>query len=66
MSGFRSRLLDKMIRIYGFEHPLVIQFAVSCECYTSADLAPMWDNILENIVKCHEKHLYRGEEDDEK
>lgn len=65
MTGFRSRLLDKMIRIYGFEHPLVIQFAISCESYTSAELAPLWDNILENIVKCHERHPYRGEEDDD-
>ena len=63
MSDFRIDLLHRMIRIYGFEHPLVVQFAVSCECYTSVDLAPMWDKCLEAIVKCHEEHPYREEED---
>ena len=62
MTEIRKRLLDRMIRIYGFEHPLVIQFAVSCECYTSVDLAPMWDKCLETIVKCHEECPYREEE----
>ena len=65
MTEIRKKLLNRMIKIYGFEHLLVVQFAVSCESYISADLAPLWDNILENIVKCHEEHPYRGEEDDE-
>ena len=59
----RGDLLHRMIRIYGFEHPLVVQFAVSCGCYTTPDLAPMWNNILETIVKCHEAHLYRNEDE---
>ena len=62
MTEIREKLLDRMIRIYGFEHPFVVQFANSCLSYTSTDLAPMWDKCLETIVKCHEEHPYRGEE----
>lgn len=56
MSEYRNELLTRMIRIYGFEHPLVIQFANSCDCYTSADLAPAWDNVLRQLVECHEEY----------
>jgi len=65
MTKIREELLDRMIRIYGFEHPIVIQFANSCLSYTSADLAPMWDKCLETIVKCHERDPYFGEEEEE-
>lgn len=54
MSDFRNELLIRMIRIYGFEHPLVIQFANSCDCYTSPELAPAWDKILRQLVEYHE------------
>ena len=64
MKEIRNALLDRMIRIYGFEHPIVIQFAISCESYTSPDLAPMWDKCLETIVKCHEECPYRGDEEE--
>ena len=63
MTDFRKNLIDRMIRIYGFEHPLVIQFAISCECYTDCDLAPMWDDCLKSVVECHEKNPYRGEDE---
>ena len=56
MSNFRNDLLTRMIRIYGFEHPLVIQFANSCDCYTSPELAPAWDNVLRQLVECHEAY----------
>ena len=58
MTDFRKALLDRMIRLYGFEHPLVVQFAVSCEGYTSPELSPLWDNILENLVELHEARPY--------
>ena len=60
MTNFRNELLTRMIRIYGFEHPLVIQFAKSCEDYTSPELAPLWDKILENLVELHEERPFRG------
>lgn len=46
----REKLLDRMIRIYGFEHELVIEFANMIE-------DPSFKTQhLETLVKCHEKH----------
>ena len=46
----REKLLDRMIRIYGFEHELVIEFASMIE-------DPNFKTQhLETLVKCHEKH----------
>ena len=68
MNNYRADLLHRMIRIYGFEHPLVVQFAISCECYreyNDCSLARMWDDCLKAVVECHEAHPYRGEEEEE-
>lgn len=50
MNEKRQALLDRMIRVYGFEHEIVIMFA---------DLVERWekemDDKLETIVKCHEE-----------
>ena len=44
----REQLLDRMIKIYGFEHELVIEFAGMIE-------NPNYKTeILETLVKCHE------------
>lgn len=43
----REEYLDRMIHLYGFEHPAVIQFAELMETNVS-------DKTLETIVKCHE------------
>lgn len=49
MTEFRENLLDRMIRIYGFENPIVIDFAKLCD-------NPLFqDNLLEQIVKAHEE-----------
>ena len=49
MTEFRENLLDRMIRIYGFENPIVIDFAKLCD-------NPIFkDNLLEQIVKAHEE-----------
>ena len=64
MTNFRDDLLTRMIHIYGFEHPLVVQFAKCCEAYTTPDLAPMWDKCLETLVECHEEHPYNPEEEE--
>lgn len=49
----RENLIDRMIRIYGFEHPLVIQFAELCErmAYTKAN-----DKALMMLVEAHEEN----------
>ena len=60
MSDFREKLLDRMIHIYGFEHPLVIQFAEACESYVNY---PQWDRALEVLVEAHEAHPYKEQEE---
>ena len=66
MSEYRNELLTRMICIYGFEHPLVILFANSCDCCTSPELAPAWDRILRQLVECHETNpLFSLDDSDE-
>lgn len=50
MTTFRENLLDRMIKIYGFEHPIALQFATLCE---DADSATD-DQMLEILVRAHE------------
>ena len=61
MNEFRGQLLDRMIRIYGFEHPLVISFAEACEGYVGNET---WDKALEKLVECHEREPYCPEEEE--
>lgn len=57
MTKFREELIDRMIRIYGFENPLVIQFSELCEKYTPNE----WnDKCLETLVKAHEQFSQLG------
>lgn len=50
--NIRENLIDRMIRIYGFENPVTIEFAEMCE-------NPKWDtHLLETIVKSHEERNY--------
>lgn len=56
----REQLLDRMIRIYGFEHGIVIDFAKMCESYPQGE---QWDKALRVLVECHEANPYC--EDDE-
>ena len=51
----KESLLDRMIRIYGFEHEEVVEFA---EIMDNMDV-----QTLETIVKCHETFPERGKED---
>lgn len=46
----REELLDRMIRLYGFEHAVVIEFAKLVESATFTN------EILEAIVKAHEAY----------
>ena len=48
MSNYRESLINRMINLYGYEHPAVIKFA---------ELAEYWrggDNVLRVIVESHE------------
>ena len=49
----RENLIDRMIRIYGFEHPIVIQFAELCERMENTEAN---DKALMMLVKAHEKN----------
>lgn len=52
----REQLLDRMIRIYGFEHPIVIDFAKAMERGVSTES-------LRAMVECHEACPYAEEEE---
>ena len=65
MTEFRSGLLDRMIHLYGFENPVVIQFAESCNAYTENESSAQWDKILEWLVESHEAHPYFLDEEKE-
>lgn len=49
----RENLIDRMIRIYGFEHPLVIQFAELCERMADTECN---NNALALLVEAHEEY----------
>lgn len=49
----RENLIDRMIRIYGFEHPIVIQFAELCERMEHAEAN---DKALMTLVEAHEEN----------
>ena len=48
----RKNLIDRMIRIYGFEHPAVIHFTELCERLEDTEIN---DIILRLAVEAHEK-----------
>lgn len=50
MNAKREELLSRMIRIYGFEHEQVIEFAKLLE---SSNIS---DESLEILVECHEQY----------
>lgn len=53
MNPMRENLIDRMIRIYGFEHPAVIRFAKLCERWEDTEIN---DTILRLAVESHEKY----------
>lgn len=51
MNAMREKLLDRMIKIYGFESDIVIQFAELCErCIDNA----INNKMLAVLVEAHE------------
>ena len=59
MSEYRKNLIDRMIRLYGFENEIVILFANMAEKYTDS---PDWDNAMRVIVEAHEANPITDEE----
>lgn len=58
-NAFREALLDRIIRIYGFENEVTIQFARAIE-------SPyLTDHDLEILVKTHEENPIGFEDEDE-
>ena len=60
----REKLIDRMVHIYGFENPIVIEFCKLCEAWEDIEDR---DHLLEVIVKSHEEfpQLNYNEEDEE-
>ena len=52
MNTMRENLIDRMIKIYGFEHPSVIWFADLCERWKDTKEN---DKVLRIIVESHEE-----------
>ena len=59
MSDYRKNLIDRMIRLYGFEDEKVIDFANLCEKHTNSK---EWDNVLWTLVITHEEFPVIDEE----
>ena len=60
----REKLIDRMIHIYGFENPIVIEFCKLCEAWKDIEDR---ERLLEVIVKSHEEfpQLNYNEEEEE-
>jgi hypothetical protein len=58
----REKLIDRLIHIYGFENPIVIEFCRLCEKWENGKEK---DELLEVIVKWHEEFPQFEEEDEE-
>lgn len=58
----REQLMDRMIRIYGFKHEIVIAFCKMCEDYPQTET---YDNTLRVLVESHEEFPVLDEEKEE-
>lgn len=59
MTMLREKLVDRMIRIYGFENQIVIDFCKICETYPQTEA---YDKTLRILVECHEQFPVLNEE----
>ena len=53
MNPMSENLLARMIKIYGFEHPIVIKFAKLCE---RIENIAIYDKALRILAESHEKY----------
>jgi len=59
MTICREKLIDRMIRLYGLESPIVIEFCRLCEDWESTE----WnDKVLTLMVGAHEAEPYFEED----
>ena len=49
----REQLIDRMIKIYGFEHEIVVAFYDVCKAFPNTEA---YDRTLRVIVECHEEY----------
>ena len=54
MTAYRENLIDRMISLYGYENPIVIEFAKLCEDWEQTE---EYDAYLRTVVKIHESYL---------
>ena len=57
-----EQLIKRMVHIYGFENPIVVEFCKLCEAWE--DIKDR-DRLLEVIVKAHEEYPQFDTEDEE-
>lgn len=50
MNEFRKNLVNEIIKLYGLEHPITIDFAKTCESFPCGE---QWDNALSTLCKAH-------------
>lgn len=55
----KEKLIDRMVRIYGFENPIVIEFCRMCE------RGEIIEELLELIVELHERCPQLDEEEED-
>ena len=55
----KEKLIDRMVRIYGFENPIVIEFCRMCE------RGEIIEDLLELIVELHERCPQLDEEEED-
>lgn len=58
----REKLIDRMIHIYGFENPIVIEFCKVCEEWEDTE---EMNRLLEFIVMSHEEYPELNTEEEE-
>lgn len=61
MDAKRNELIDRMVRVYGFENPIVIKFCKACEGWAQDEHTT---HLLEVIVIAHEQFPIRYEGED--
>ena len=63
MTELRENLLDRIIRVYGFEHKLTIWFAEQCEKYQQDNKDV--DELLTEIARIYVQRPYYFDEDED-
>lgn len=62
MNELREELIDRMVRIYGFENPIVNDFCTLCEEWEDNE----WnDHYLTLLVIAHEDEPWTEEEEED-